>query len=597
MLENQRLRSLLKLLTWFLNALDNKTARVHVNRLCLACRIPLIESGSAGFYGQVSVILREKTECYECMEKPKQKTFPSCTIRNTPSEHIHCIVWSKHLFNQLFGEVDIDDDVSPDLEDDGAREDDPNASSNNNKNEQATENQENETETPAEVLKNGNGVQAMETDQNGASEEAKPANTRLWAEKVGYDPKKLFDKLFHTDINYLCKMDHLWKERKRPIAVEFEDVVAENEAPRSLSQVFDDLNHVWTRSECARVFAAAVESLRDRKIALGEHEILTWDKDDDDAMRFVAACANIRASLFSIQPKTSFDIKAMAGNIIPAIATTNAIVAGMMVTEALKIVDGDLEKVKNVFIARVPNMRGKILSDEAPQKPNPKFNPSDMTIKGLNDKVLKGALNMIAPDVMDLRTSNVIISSEEGETTDLETKKLAELSLGEGTMLECDDFVQKLTLKVILHSSPDLHGEDFEILRDSEKKKEEEETRKRKLSESEPGLSPPKKSKAEETNGEITVQKLKSHFFQSYSNLTFFLPQLRTRVQKSRMHRAASVLSTGDIKTQPALLGLTGPASNFFLCNVYGKDIGHSAPACHNFQFIRSYRTPFGASL
>ena len=29
---------------------------------------------------------------------------PGCTIRNTPSEPIHCIVWSKHLFNQLFGE-------------------------------------------------------------------------------------------------------------------------------------------------------------------------------------------------------------------------------------------------------------------------------------------------------------------------------------------------------------------------------------------------------------------------------------------------------------------------------------------------------------
>ena len=24
-----------------------------------------------------------------------------CTIRNTPSEPIHCIVWSKHLFNQV----------------------------------------------------------------------------------------------------------------------------------------------------------------------------------------------------------------------------------------------------------------------------------------------------------------------------------------------------------------------------------------------------------------------------------------------------------------------------------------------------------------
>lgn len=31
-----------------LNALDNKAARSHVNRLCLAADVPLIESGSAG---------------------------------------------------------------------------------------------------------------------------------------------------------------------------------------------------------------------------------------------------------------------------------------------------------------------------------------------------------------------------------------------------------------------------------------------------------------------------------------------------------------------------------------------------------------------
>lgn len=38
------------------------------------------------------------TECYECQPKPAQKTFPGCTIRNTPSEPIHCIVWAKYLF-------------------------------------------------------------------------------------------------------------------------------------------------------------------------------------------------------------------------------------------------------------------------------------------------------------------------------------------------------------------------------------------------------------------------------------------------------------------------------------------------------------------
>ena len=56
------------------------------------------------------------SECYECQPKPAAKTFPGCTIRNTPSEPIHCIVWAKHLFSQLFGEPDADNDVSPETE-------------------------------------------------------------------------------------------------------------------------------------------------------------------------------------------------------------------------------------------------------------------------------------------------------------------------------------------------------------------------------------------------------------------------------------------------------------------------------------------------
>ena len=51
---------------------------------------------------------------------------------------------------------------------------------------------------------------------------------------------------------------------------------------------------------------------------------------------------------------------AMAGNIIPAIATTNAMVAGMMVVEALKISTGKMDQLKNAFIAIGPNPRGKV---------------------------------------------------------------------------------------------------------------------------------------------------------------------------------------------------------------------------------------------
>lgn len=40
-----------------MNALDNRAARNHVNRVCLAADIPLIESGTAGYLGQVTVRL------------------------------------------------------------------------------------------------------------------------------------------------------------------------------------------------------------------------------------------------------------------------------------------------------------------------------------------------------------------------------------------------------------------------------------------------------------------------------------------------------------------------------------------------------------
>ena len=66
--------------------------------MCLAADVPLIDSGTAGYMGQVDLIKKNLTACYECVAKKGQKTYPSCTIRNTPSEPVHCIVWAKHLF-------------------------------------------------------------------------------------------------------------------------------------------------------------------------------------------------------------------------------------------------------------------------------------------------------------------------------------------------------------------------------------------------------------------------------------------------------------------------------------------------------------------
>ena len=61
------------------------------------------------------------------------------------------------------------------------------------------------------------------------------------------------------------------------------------------------------------------------------------------AVEFVTAAANIRASSFEIPLHSLFEAKGVAGNIVHAVATTNAIIAGLIVIEAIKVLKGDYQ--------------------------------------------------------------------------------------------------------------------------------------------------------------------------------------------------------------------------------------------------------------
>ena len=73
-------------------------------------------------------------------------------------------------------------------------------------------------------------------------------------------------------------------------------------------------------------------------------------------MDFVVACSNIRSFIYNIPQKTRFDVKSMAGNIIPAIATTNAVIAGGIVMEALKIINVSLILIPKLYILSTLNI-------------------------------------------------------------------------------------------------------------------------------------------------------------------------------------------------------------------------------------------------
>lgn len=49
-------------------------------------------------------------------------------------------------------------------------------------------------------------------------------STRTWARSCGYDPAKLFAKLFHDDILYLLSMHNLWKTRRAPTPLEYNNL-------------------------------------------------------------------------------------------------------------------------------------------------------------------------------------------------------------------------------------------------------------------------------------------------------------------------------------------------------------------------------------
>ncbi|KAJ1985436.1 E1 ubiquitin-activating protein uba2 [Dimargaris cristalligena] len=305
-----------------LNALDNLEARRYVNRLCLVTNRPLLESGTAGYQGQVTVIHGGRTECFDCQPKPVPVTFPICTIRSTPSTPIHCIVWAKdYLFSQLFGFAGDGDEDS--------------------------------TTTMTQTTEGGSDN--AEEIRNLQLEATALKRLRLHMLKDTF-AREVFQKVFDHDIRRLLSMEDMWATRTKPTPMTFPtgtapatgDPAAEGRGGGATGLA---AQRVWDQAETIRVFSDSIARLARRfakltgrldpttddgtlpEAALSETG-MSFDKDDPDMLDFVTATANLRSLVFHIAPQSQFDVKAMAGNIIPAIATTNAVIAGLIALQA-----------------------------------------------------------------------------------------------------------------------------------------------------------------------------------------------------------------------------------------------------------------------
>eukprot|EP00850_Spirogloea_muscicola_P016754 SM000138S00061 [mRNA] locus=s138:354795:359010:+ [translate_table: standard] len=366
-----------------MNGLDNLEARRHVNRLCLAASVWL-------------TALTTITTSYCCF---CQAAYTCSTLG--PPRPVHCIVWAKELpFLKLFGRKDQVSDL--------------------------------------DVRTEGMDAEA-EQEERQFFEKKKDESIRAFGRRV-------FDRIFGTNISRTLEMEDLWKQRTRPRPLFIDNVLpSEEEADehelqdrrvRSTSaQVgtstgpkdvalqgggmvsamatlsLTDQQRVWSIEENARIFLESIGLyFLEREEEIGR---LTFDKDDQLAVEFVTAAANLRASSFGIPVQSLFDSKGIAGNIIHAVATTNAIVAGLIVIEAIKLLNKQYDHCRMTFCAEHPQGRRQLLLVPLePQEANPKcFVCSDIplfletdcnvtTLAKVLAVVIRGKMGVNSPMVM-----------------------------------------------------------------------------------------------------------------------------------------------------------------------------------------------------
>jgi ubiquitin-like 1-activating enzyme E1 B len=426
-----------------LNALDNVVARRRVNRLCLAAGVPLVEAGTTGYLGQVNVIDKASNiACYECKTQETQKVYPICTIRSTPSMPVHTIVWAKEFYKLLFG-TKVEESM---LYEDPAGEE------------------------PSTYMQAVSDFRTLFSNKNTAS---------TTVDSVAQVAKALMTKLFVDEIQKQLDMDRYKTAQKTPAPLSLETIAAGTATTETQTETLPPSQRpsykttdCWSQQDCIAEFTACLAEADPSTV------LNSFDKDDALAMRFVTATSNLRSYVFSIDPIQSFySAKGIAGNIIPAIATTNAIAAGLQILQAFNILRAQLEtKQKTGNLAdychyvnciRSRTRNGLYLTATKLEEPNPKcfvcrnatipltLNVNNWTLQDLLSKIIKKDLGFEEPTIM--LEGDIIW--EEGEDADQEafsanlTKMLPLLPCGgikHGTVLSVEDFSQDMTVNVAI---------------------------------------------------------------------------------------------------------------------------------------------------
>lgn len=380
-------------------ALDNVEARLYVDQRCVFYRLPMLESGTLGTKGNTQIVVPHLTENYGATRDPPEKSIPVCTLKNFPNQIQHTLQWARDYFEGEFKQSaeDVNSYLGQSPEDYLASLQ-PNTKTETLKMIRRTLVEERPltfedcvvwARLKFETLFDNHIRQLL---FNFPPDQVTSSGTKFWSGSKRC-PKPLS---FHIDsqcedaemLNHLDFVVAAANLRATMYGITgrtdkeyFEGVLKDLIVPDFVPQegvkiAANDAEEKESGNNPMDTGDAEADELwnslpKQSDLAGFQLTAIEFDKDLDDHMLFVTACSNLRAMNYSIPTEDTHRSRAIAGRIIPAIATTTALVTGLICLELYKIVGTPrkpltIEAYKNGFLnLAVPFMT---LSEPTPPK-------------------------------------------------------------------------------------------------------------------------------------------------------------------------------------------------------------------------------------